>query len=223
MSTLVLGIDEAGRGPALGPLVMAAVALEPSAARRLTRAGVCDSKRFGAGAKAHEARTALVALIETVASFVGYEICDVEVVDAYVSRGALNELERERARALVLRAPAARRIVADGARMFGPLREEFAQLEACDQGESVHAAVAAASLCAKVRRDDLFACIAGRYAGAFGPLRGGGYVNAGTQAFSRAYLETYGALPPEARASWPWPGAPKLLRVPPTPCETGDP
>lgn len=213
MTSLVLGLDEAGRGPALGPLVMAAVALEPSAAGRLTRAGVTDSKRYGAGEKAHAARTQMLRLIETVASFIGYAICDVETVDEYVGRGALNELERERARELIARAPAAKRIVADGARLFGPLVSEFANLEAYDQGESAHAAVAAASICAKVRRDELFACIAVRYAGQFGPLRGGGYVNMGTKAFTRAYQKRFGALPPEARASWPWDGNPRLFRV----------
>ncbi len=213
MTVLVLGIDEAGRGPALGPLVMAAVALEPSAARRLTRAGVTDSKRFGAGDKAHQARKQLLSLIESVASWIGYAICDVQTVDEYVARGALNELERERARDLIGRAPAAKRIVADGARMFGPLAAEFSHLEAHDQGESAHAAVAAASICAKVRRDDLFACIAVRYAGAFGPLRGGGYVNPGTAAFTKAYRKRFGALPPEARGSWPWDGNPRLFRV----------
>jgi ribonuclease HII len=211
--SLVLGIDEAGRGPALGPLVLAAVALEPSAARRLTRAGVTDSKRFGAGSKAHEARKQLLGLIESVASFVGYAICDVQTVDEYVARGALNELERERARELIERAPAAKRIVADGARMFAPLKSEYPHFEAHDQGESMHAAVAAASICAKVRRDDLFACIASRYGHDFGPLRGGGYVNKGTYAFTRVYLERFGHLPPEARHSWPWDGSPKLFRV----------
>lgn len=212
-TTLVLGIDEAGRGPALGPLVLAAVALEPSAARRLTRAGVTDSKRFGAGAKAHEARKQLLRLIESVASFIGYAVCDVQTVDEYVSRGALNELERERARELIERAPAAKRVVADGARMFGPLKSEYPQFEAHDQGESMHAAVAAASICAKVRRDDLFGCIAARYAHDFGPLQGGGYVNKGTYAFTRTYFERFGHLPPEARLSWPWDGSPKLFRV----------
>lgn len=211
--TLVLGIDEAGRGPALGPLVMAAVALEPAAAGRLTRAGVTDSKRFGSGEKAHQSRKQFLGLIETVASFIGYAICDVHTVDEYVARGALNELERQWARDLIARAPQAKRIVADGARMFAPLQDEFPHFESHDQGESMHAAVAAASICAKVRRDDLFECIASRYAGDFGPLQGGGYVNKGTHAFTNMYLSRYGHLPPEARASWPWDGSPKLFRV----------
>jgi ribonuclease HII len=64
--------------------------------------------------------------------------------------------------------------------------------------------VAAASVIAKVERDNLVAAMAARYFAEFGPLRGGGYVNDGTRTFVRAYVATYGVLPPEARRSWPW-------------------
>ena len=46
---LTLGIDEAGRGPAIGPMVMAAVAIDSKAAAALSRKGLRDSKSFGAG------------------------------------------------------------------------------------------------------------------------------------------------------------------------------
>jgi ribonuclease HII len=226
---MVLGIDEAGRGPALGPLVLAAVAVDDAAAARLTAAGVMDSKRFGAGERAHAARAALVVVIQEVASFVGLEVCDVEVVDAYASTGRLNVLERERARVLWARAalPAGARVVADGERLFGALGAEIPGLEARDGAEAHHVAVAAASLCAKVRRDDLFACIAARYAHAHGALEGGGYGNAATHDFARRFLAQAGALPPEARASWPWPalgvGAEGVLRVAPNPALGGRP
>jgi len=203
---LVMGIDEAGRGPALGAMVMAAVALEPGAARRLARAGVTDSKAFGAGPEAHERRSALFAIVRAHAAWIAIDVCDVEVIDAYVARGALNELERERAAAFIRGAPPCKRIIADGRRLFGPLRAEFPLVEAFDRAESRHVAVAAASICAKVRRDELFACIAARYVADFGPLTGGGYANDGTRAFARAYVRRHGALPPEARHSWPWQG-----------------
>jgi ribonuclease HII len=206
MTRLVLGIDEAGRGPALGSMVMAAVAVEPAAARRLTRAGVADSKSFGAGPEAHEKRLALYEVVRAHAAWIAIDVCDVDVVDAYVARGALNVLERERATAFIRAAPACHRIIADGRRLFGPLRDEFPNLEARDRAESHHVAVAAASICAKVRRDELFACIAARYAAEFGPVQGGGYVNAATRAFARAYVRRHGVLPPEARHSWPWQG-----------------
>jgi ribonuclease HII len=206
MSRLVLGIDEAGRGPALGAMVLAAVAVDPAAARRLSRAGVADSKSFGAGPEAHDKRLALYEIVCAHAAWISIDVCDVEVVDAYVARGALNVLERERAAAFIRAAPPCRRIVADGRRLFGPLSAEFPHLEALDRAESHHVAVAAASICAKVRRDELFACIAARYAADFGLVAGGGYVNAATSAFARAYVRRHGTLPPEARHSWPWQG-----------------
>jgi ribonuclease HII len=204
MSRLVLGIDEAGRGPALGAMVLAAVALEPSASRRLTRAGVADSKSFGWGEKARAARGRLAALIEAHATYFCLEVCEVETIDAYVSRGALNVLERERAELLVRAAPVCKRIVADGRSLFAALRATFPHLEASDRAETRHVAVAAASILAKVRRDHLFALITARYEPEFGPIHGGGYVNARTRAFTDAYRTRFGALPPEARTTWPW-------------------
>jgi ribonuclease HII len=206
MSRLVLGIDEAGRGPALGAMVLAAVAVDPAGARRLGRAGVADSKSFGAGPEAHDKRLALYEIVCAHAAWISIDVCDVDVVDSYVARGALNVLERERAAAFIRAAPPCRRIVADGRRLFGPLSAEFPHLEAVDRAESHHVAVAAASICAKVRRDELFACIAARYAAEFGLVAGGGYVNAATRAFARAYVRRHGTLPPEARHSWPWQG-----------------
>lgn len=187
-------------------MVLAAVALDAAAGRVLRRAGVTDSKAFGAGPEAHAARAALEVVIRRHAAFVSIEVCDVEIVDAYVARGALNVLERERAAALIRRAPTCARIVADGRKLFGPLRAEFPTLAAYDRAEARHVAVAAASICAKVRRDELYACVTARYASDFGLVRGGGYVNDATRAFARAYVRRFGALPPEARHTWPWKG-----------------
>src|SRR5438132_14131482 len=80
-SDLVLGIDEAGRGPILGPMVMAVVALRPRKAAALTRAGVMDSKRFGAGEEAHCVRSALVPKILDCASHVAISVVDVREID----------------------------------------------------------------------------------------------------------------------------------------------
>jgi hypothetical protein len=63
-----------------------------------------------------------------------------------------------------------------------------------------------------VRRDELFHVIVRRYEHEFGPIGGGGYENAATHKFLRAYVERYGRLPPEARRSWNWDGADYLPR-----------
>jgi ribonuclease HII len=207
---LVLGIDEAGRGPGIGPMVLAAVALDDGSEALLAQAGVRDSKVFGSGVAGKQARARLAALVRKHALFVSVEVCEVSDVDAYVVRSALNLLERERASLLVRRAPACARIIADGRTLFAPLRAEFPHLEAVDRAESAHAAVAAASICAKALRDELFEAIALRYQPEFGVLRGGGYVNPATLAFVAEYVRRHGRLPPEARKSWPWRGVPGL-------------
>jgi ribonuclease HII len=207
---LVLGIDEAGRGPGIGPMVLAAVALDDVAEALLAQAGVRDSKIFGSGTAGRRSRVRLAALIRQHATFCSVEICEVSDVDAYVARSALNQLERERARLLIRRAPSCARIIADGRTLFSPLTAEFAHLEAVDRAESAHTAVAAASICAKALRDELFEAIALRYLPEFGVLRGGGYVNPATLAFVAEYVGRHGQLPPEARKSWPWRGVPGM-------------
>src|SRR5207302_46121 len=70
------------------------------------------------------------------------------------------------------------------------------------------------SIVAKVRRDELWGKICRRYAPEFGDElvgAGGGYCNAPTRAFLRAYIKRYKKLPPEARRSWPWEFARDLL------------
>ncbi|MBI5481192.1 MAG: hypothetical protein HY906_20205 [Deltaproteobacteria bacterium] len=216
---VTLGIDEAGRGPALGPMVLAAVAVDGAGARALRRLGVRDSKSFGSGAAARGARAALAPRIREVACFAAIRVVELEAVDRAVGGGNLNRLEREVALALLGAAPPVARIVCDGARVFGALRAHVPHLEAVDHGEDAHVAVAAASVLAKARRDELFALIAARYAREFGPLGGGGYCNAPTRAFLQAYARRTGRLPPEARKSWPHPYLAGLL-VPAGPAAT---
>jgi ribonuclease HII len=185
-------------------MVLAAVALDDASAAALANDGARDSKAFGSSESARCARTRLANLVRQRAAWVSVEVCSVDDIDAYVGRGALNELERERARLLLRRAPPCVRVVADGCRLFSPLQAEFAHLEARDRAEAIHPAVAAASICAKAERDRLFAAIAARYLAEFGALRGGGYVNPPTCAFVAEFVRRHGHLPPEARRSWPW-------------------
>lgn len=200
---VTLGIDEAGRGPVLGPMVMAAVCLETKAARELTRAGLRDSKAYGAGERARELRADLAGRVRELAAHVEVRVIEVDEIDRRVLRNELNVLEREVAESMIEKAPAADRIVADGKNLFRALAARYPHLEACDQAESRHAAVAAASVVAKHRRDEIFEEIRRRYADAFGDVRGGGYVNEATREFLRAYAQRYRDLPPEARRSWP--------------------
>lgn len=212
--TITYGADEAGRGPILGPMVIAVVALDRGAASSLRRRGVMDSKAYGNGAEARTRRAELAAVIAEKAIGVRVRVVVVEVVDEHTFRGELNVLEQKVVQELLVEIGAGTdaRIVCDGARMFAPLRESFPRLRAVDRAESVHVSVAAASVIAKDERDRAFAAIARHYEPEFGPIAGGGYINAATRRFLAAYAERYGGLPPEARKSW---GAPKLAPVTP--------
>lgn len=207
--SLVFGVDEAGRGPILGPMAIAVVGLERGASIALRRRGVADSKGFGTGATARERRAALAELIRARAARARVRLVSVERIDGYTFHGRLNELEREVVLELLaeLDVPPDAKIICDGARLFDALRDRYANLVAVDRGESAHVAVAAASILAKDARDRAFGEIAERYASEFGPLTGGGYLNAATYRFLDAYRARFGGLPPEARKSW---GAPKI-------------
>jgi ribonuclease HII len=202
---VTVGIDEAGRGPAIGPMVMAVVALDTRAAASLSRAGLSDSKSYGSDDDARARRTELAARVREVAAFVAVAAVEVDEIDRRVACHELNLLEREVAQRLLTGAPTAHRIIADGKRMFAPLCARYPNLEARDEAESHHAAVAAASVVAKVLRDQRWDEIRTRYADEFGTIIGGGYVNDGTRKFLRAYAQRYRCLPPEARRSWPHP------------------
>ena len=208
---LTLGIDEAGRGPAIGPMVMGAVALDSKAASALTRAGLRDSKAFGAGDDAHAIRSELAARIRKCASFVHTIVVPHHTIDDRVSRNELNVLERELATELIGHAPPVDKIIADGKRMFSALAQRYPHFESRDRAEEHHASVAAASVVAKVLRDELFHAIKSRYEAEVGPIAGGGYSNAATRRWVRAYCEKHGKLPDEARRSWPHPYVEDLI------------
>jgi len=80
-----LGIDEAGRGPVLGPLVMAGVVLTESASEHLNKLGVKDSKQLTA-----EKREGLYGSIITEAHQYKLIILDPATIDAALSSTQLN-------------------------------------------------------------------------------------------------------------------------------------
>lgn len=194
-------------------MVMAAVAIDTKAAAALTRLGLTDSKTYGAGEEAHAIRSELAAEVRKRALFVDTIVVSHTVIDERVSRNELNVLERELAVVLIDRAPTVDKIIADGKRMFMPLCQRYEHFESRDHAEEHHAAVAAASVIAKVLRDTLFDEIKKRYEDELGPIGGGGYANASTRRWLRLHVEKYGYLPPETRLTWPHPYVADLIVV----------
>jgi ribonuclease HII len=228
----IVGVDEAGRGPVLGPLVLAAVMLDAPAARALRRLGVKDSKAFGHGPEARRQRALLAREVHRRARWVRERVAPAQLVDERARRGQLNHLERELALEMLTSAgvvtsaadgplfasglPAGAgprpRIVFDGRLVFGDLADQLPDAVAVDGAEDSWVAVAAASVVAKRRRDTLYALIARRIRSQLGlrhgeepdPMAGAGYINRTTARMIEVYVERHGCFPPETRHSWSW-------------------
>ena len=190
----VLGIDEAGRGAVLGPLVVAAVALDERAAEELRKLGVRDSKRLK--------RSRRDRLAEAIRRLTDPVVCVRSAREVHDARN-LDRLELSAAEEILATLDWNGRVVADG-RLFKPLETRYHHLEAVARGEEHSLAVAAASVIAKARRDELFDAIRRQYESDYGEIKGGGYGNPYTERFLRAYHARTGGLPPETRLRWKW-------------------
>lgn len=199
------GIDEAGRGPVVGPLVVGLVASEDDA--ELVRLGVRDSKELS-----DARRRQLSAEILTVAEAVELVQVTAAEIDRDRAQKTLNEIE------LDLFAEVGRRVRADvyfldacdtDEARFG---REFSQRLGRDpppkivsehRADATYPLVSAASIVAKVRRDTELVHIAARLEPKVGLPLGSGYSHdAVTRRFLERHLELFGYLPAEARASW---------------------
>lgn len=138
MTTLVCGIDEAGRGPLAGSVVAAAVVLDP--ARPI--AGLADSKKLSAAAR--ERLAPLIrenALAWALGEASAAEIDEINILQAtfLAMRRAVEALSVRPTHALI-----------DGNRIPPGL---FCSAEAIVKGDAKEPAISAASILAKTHRD----------------------------------------------------------------------
>lgn len=192
------GVDEAGRGPVLGPLVVAAVLVESEAPLR--KLGVKDSKLL-TPAK----REALAPEIRRIARRVELRVVHADELNARMPKENLNEIEVE-AFAELLRRLEPLEAVLDAcdvnAERFGhnvgARLERPCTIRSEHEADARHAVVAAASILAKVERDRLMAEICATHGAC-----GSGYSHdVATQDWLKAYVERHQALPPFARREW---------------------
>ncbi len=151
---LMAGVDEAGRGPLAGPVVAAAVILEPS--RPL--AGLADSKALTPGR-----RTELAVTIRTGCVAWGLGWADAAEID---SLNILQATLLAMRRALLALSVPPRHVIVDGNRcpdLCGLGFECTAQ--AVVKGDALVPSVSAASILAKVARDDYMRGLDGSYPG----------------------------------------------------------
>ncbi len=177
----VAGIDEAGRGPWAGPVVAAAVILDP----RAIPEGVADSKALD-----HAMRESLYARI-VATSVVGVGIADVDRIDRDNILNATLWAMSEAVAALAVRP---RLALVDGNRMPHLPCEARTLIK----GDALCLSIAAASIVAKVTRDRLMVGLAASWP-AYGFDRHKGY---GTPEH-RSALERHGATPLHRRSFRP--------------------
>jgi ribonuclease HII len=154
---LVCGIDEAGRGPLAGPVVAAAVILDPRRLPQALRAGLDDSKRLG-GAEREECYRLLADCAARGAARIAIGAAGVREIDLLnILRAALLAMTRAVA-ALGIRPD---RALVDG-NVAPPLP---CAVETVIGGDGLSLSIAAASIVAKVRRDRIMRALAPRYPG----------------------------------------------------------
>ena len=192
------GVDEAGRGPVMGPLVVGAVYVDDDTPLR--ELGVKDSKKLSP-----KRREELYDKIIDVAE--GYSIITLsaEEIDAKRSRMSLNMVEMEMFAEAVSRMPVSRVYVDcpdPNEEKFGNMlsvRIDNTPVTARHKADDTYPVVSAASILAKVTRDRLVAEISEE----FGEDIGSGYPSDPvTIAFIEKWLKEKGCTPRHTRNSW---------------------
>src|SRR5438874_1617242 len=161
---MLAGVDEAGRGPVLGPLVVAAVLVEDQ--EPLRELGVKDSKLLSP-----KKREALEPRIRELARGVETLVVTPEDLNRRMPRTNLNQIEAA-AFATLLRRLQPKEAIVDAcdvnAQRFGRNVARRMRMPACairaeHEADLNHPVVAAASIVAKVLRDRLMAEISAEH------------------------------------------------------------
>ncbi len=185
----ILGIDEAGRGPVIGPLVMVGFLLEEGKLGELAKLGVRDSKQLTA-AKREELEPKIRGLGE-----VFMEIVHPWQIDAE----NLNILERKAAKRIISAAkPDKAFIDAFERKLDKKLQFQGVKIIAEYKADDKYPIVGAASIVAKVHRDNAIKALAEKY----GRMGSGYPSDPETRRFVEAWIKTNKTIPEFVRKSW---------------------
>jgi len=200
----VAGVDEAGRGPAIGPLVVGGVLFEEETAEALPSMGVKDSKKLSP-----KRRESLEAEIMDLADSWAFFDLQPRTIDKVVNRGVvyrkLNYLEAM-AMAKVIRDLAPHRAIVDPAdtvidRFVGDIKRVIPpriEVHGESQADEIYPVVSAASILAKVRRDRFVAELREEH----GDFGSGYSSDRKTVSFLESWFEDRDDCPPFMRCSW---------------------
>lgn len=206
----IIGIDEAGRGCVVGPLILAGVLIESKQVHDLMKLGIRDSKKYTTVEKRIEAAMELEVLLPTTQ--IVTRLAMAREIDISSSYRTLDDIERTLAESIIRDlfkvVPLDGQIlsvVLDGKQMFKPLvtklSKEFkdTKFESLDKADTTEVQVAAASVVAKVHRnihtrnimtEEYFS-------------NGAGYPNPGTEEWIRDTWEQE-VTHRNIRKSWSW-------------------
>lgn len=158
---IIIGLDEAGRGPVLGPMVMAALAFKESDQKKLEWLGVKDSKMLSA-----EVRENLFERIREIVHDFRIEVIEPDAIDLSLQDEStnLNWLEADTTARLIGEMEADKIIIDCPSpnikayrnyllKKLPPKIVETTELIAEHKADVNHIVVAAASIIAKVLRD----------------------------------------------------------------------
>ena len=203
----VAGIDDAGRGPIIGPLVVAGVLFSTNRDRELVGMGVKDSKML-----TPKIRSSLVGRIRALADNVSVAEADPKAIDDVVLHGEklrkLNFLEAK-LMAQVVNSLSPEQVYVDASDVneerYGETIREFVSPElksiriiSKHHADRTYPVVSAASIIAKVHRDEAVAALRDEW-GDFGS----GYItDPKTLDFLRQWRRTHREYPPIVRLSW---------------------
>ena len=151
---VVAGVDEVGRGALFGPVVAAAVMLQPESELWLQQQGVTDSKALTPKKRQHLVPIIRAASIDTQIGWVSVQRIDrINILQASLQamKQAINRLSPRPTQCLV-----------DGNQTIPDLNVEQKTVVKGDQSVIE---IAAASILAKVWRDELIVRLASRYPG----------------------------------------------------------
>ncbi|OPX57261.1 MAG: Ribonuclease HII [Methanomassiliicoccales archaeon PtaB.Bin134] len=195
---MICGVDEAGRGPVMGPLVVAAVMVRDE--QPLRELGVADSKLL-----TRRRREELDLQIRDLAE-VELAVVHAAEIDEFMGSSSLNLLEVKHFAVLIERLRPDK-VFIDAADVveerFGRRVQDLLTCRpdmVCEhKADLTYPVVSAASIIAKVARDNIMDQIQE----SFGRPIGSGYAHDEvTIDFIRMWLKETGSLPPHVRASW---------------------
>ncbi|MBR9680123.1 MAG: ribonuclease HII [Candidatus Altiarchaeota archaeon] len=186
---IVIGIDEAGRGPVIGPMVMVGFAIDDKAEKQLRKMGVKDSKQLSP-----EKRENLATELREMGQFAIRRIWP-----AQIDAGNLNRLEKDAVRGIVAELEGDR-VIIDGFEKHLEQKLNLKDIEVISEfkADEKYPIVSAASIIAKTERDHVVAELRKEH-GDFGS----GYPSdPKTRAFLKSWFKQNKQWPDFVRRSW---------------------